>query len=92
MGAWSMSAQPRLSVRLPLLSVPPSGSGVHVGMALGGDSAQFPCLVLGKSLWVSVFQELVLLNVACLNELLSIMVTKACSSCEKLSEVLRFRT
>lgn len=80
-----MSAQPRLSVPL-------SGSGVHVGMTLGGDSAHFSCLVLGKSPWVSVFQELVLLNIACLNELLCIVITKACSSCEKLSEVLCFRT
>lgn len=47
-------------------------------------TAPFPGSVLGSSLWVAVFQELVLLNVAFLDELLSVVVTKTCSSCKKL--------
>lgn len=74
------------AVPLPLLSLSPSGSGVHVGMVLGEDCAHFPCSVWGSSLWVAMFQGLVLRNVGCLDELLLITVTKVCSSCGKLSE------
>ena len=55
-------------------------------------TAPFPGSVLGSSLWVAVFQELVLLNAAFLDELLSVVVTKTCSSCKKLSEGLCSRT
>lgn len=61
--AWSVIALSRRPVCLPLLSISPSGSGVRVGMVLGGDCAHFPCSARGSSLWVAMFQGLVLLNV-----------------------------
>lgn len=53
-----------------------------------------PCLFLGSNLWVAVFQELVLLNVACLDELLPCCghYSMQCPSCEELSVVLCSRT